>query len=381
MVRLAARLALLAVLVNGCVSGEDLPSGRIIERVVCSGNERQSYALYLPPAYSPERAWPILYCLDPAARGRLAVERFARAAADAGWIVAGSNVSRNGAVEASREAIEWLVRDTHDRFRIDDSRVFAAGFSGGARLALAWATGGGIAGVIASGAAFGTTTGVEKAKFRVFATAGVDDFNYDEVYAMCLELSRRGVPQRFVEFPGAHDWLPEPLAAGALEFLSGSVAAGPPPPASVIQTKAAQRYASVMAQIGGGEDARDIVRSLRTDAQLPEDGSARRAARRALAATFIDCVDRASDLLAAKKYADAATQLNVAVAAQPENPEAQYALAVAEAGAGRAKQAVSALERAIATGFRERERIERQPAFDRVRNSPTFVKAIAALSK
>src|SRR5512135_3391668 len=101
MSRLAARLALFTVLASNCVPGEDLPRGQVLERVVCSGNEHQSYALYLPPAYSQERQWPILYCLDPAARGRVAVERFARAAGQAGWIVAGSNVSRNGAVEVS----------------------------------------------------------------------------------------------------------------------------------------------------------------------------------------------------------------------------------------------------------------------------------------
>jgi predicted esterase len=379
MLRGAAKLALWAALGSVCVHGAELPRGQILERVVAAGNERQSYALYLPPAYSPERGWPILYCLDPAARGRIAVEVFARAAGNAGWIVAGSNVSRNGSVEASREAIEWLVRDTHERLRIDDSRVFAAGFSGGARLALGWATGGGIAGVIASGAAFGTATGIEKARFRIFATAGVDDFNYDEVYAMCVELSRRGVPQRFVEWPGGHDWIPEPLAGDALEFLSGNGPAKPPPPVTMIQASAAKLYASTLAQIRNGGDALGTVRSLRTDAKLSKDSSARRAARRALAATRIDAAEQAADLLGARKYADAVPHMELAVAADPENAEAYYVLAVAEAGAGQAKQAVAALEKAIARGFRDRARIDRQPAFDGARNSPAFTKAVGAI--
>jgi predicted esterase len=377
--RVAARLALLAALGSGIAPGEDLPRGQVIERVVCSDNARQSYALYLPRDYTSKRSWPILYCLDPGARGGLAVERFARAAGQAGWIVAGSNVSRNGAVEASREAIQWLVRDTHARFQIDDSRVFAAGFSGGARLALAWATGGGIAGVVASGAGFGASTTLEKARFRVFATAGADDFNFDEVYEMCAELSRRGVPQRFVEAHGGHDWLPETLASQALEFISGTGPADPPPPVTVIQSNAAQRFAALMAQLRNSEDAREIVRSLQPDAKLREDGSARRAARRALTLAYVDAAEQASDLLAAGKYAQAVPRLELAIAADPENAETYYALAAAEARAGHAKQAVSALEKAIAHGFRDRDRIARQPAFEALRGSPAFVKAVGAI--
>jgi poly(3-hydroxybutyrate) depolymerase len=85
----------------------------------------------------------------------------------------------------------------HERFAIDDSRTYAAGFSGAARLALAWAGNGHIAGVIACGAGFSGPAIPKEVPFRIYATAGVDDFNYDEVYAMSRELSRRGVSQRF----------------------------------------------------------------------------------------------------------------------------------------------------------------------------------------
>jgi poly(3-hydroxybutyrate) depolymerase len=184
---------LLASVVSCCLPGQQLPRGRVVERVVCSGNERQSYALYLPAAYSREHLWPILYCLDAGARGRLPVERFSYAAEQTGFIIAGSNNSRNGSNEVAGEAIEWLVRDTHERFSLDDSRVYTAGFSGGARLALAWASNGRIAGVIACGAGFSGAMIPKEVPFHIFATAGIDDFNYDEVYGMSRELSRRGI--------------------------------------------------------------------------------------------------------------------------------------------------------------------------------------------
>ena len=62
------------------LAAQELPRGQVIERVAVGGDERQSYALFVPSNYSAERAWPILYCLDPGARGRVPVERFAEAA-------------------------------------------------------------------------------------------------------------------------------------------------------------------------------------------------------------------------------------------------------------------------------------------------------------
>ena len=58
-------LACLAALGTCAIAAEVLPKGQVVDRVVCSGEERQSYALYLPAQYAPERTWPILYCLDP----------------------------------------------------------------------------------------------------------------------------------------------------------------------------------------------------------------------------------------------------------------------------------------------------------------------------
>ena len=85
-------------------SAQKLPPGRLIEKVVSLDDATQSYALYLPSAYTPGKRWPILYCLDPLARGEVPVARFREAAERYGWIVAGSHNSRNGTVKASFDA-------------------------------------------------------------------------------------------------------------------------------------------------------------------------------------------------------------------------------------------------------------------------------------
>jgi predicted esterase len=373
------RLLFLAPLAICSLRGDEFPKGRVVERVVCAGNERQSYALYLPPSYSPEHASPILYCLDPGARGRVPVERFAKAAGLAGWIVAGSNNSRNGPMEVSREAVQWLVRDTHERFAIDDSRMYAAGFSGGARVALAWAANGRIAGVVACGAGLPAKMPKE-ILFRIYGTAGVDDFNFDEVYAMSRDLNRRGVQQRFAEFPGGHDWLPENLTGSAIDFLSGRLAAEPPAPPSADQKKTAERYTHLMEEVQRSDDnnREAIVQKLRRESALGEDSVERRVARRVLFGIFVHNIEGGRELLAGKKYLEAAKALELAVLVRPDNAEAWYSLAASRAGIHDKRRALDALERAVANGFRDRDRVEQDPVFAALRNDARYAAIFAA---
>ena len=53
-----------------------------------------SYALYLPANYSPEKRWPLVLVFDPFARGEVSVKLFHEAAEKYGFIVVGSNNSR-----------------------------------------------------------------------------------------------------------------------------------------------------------------------------------------------------------------------------------------------------------------------------------------------
>jgi hypothetical protein len=200
-----------------------LQKGQVLERVEVRDHPGQTYALYVPASYTADRAWPVLYCLDPGARGRVPVERFAAAAGKAGVIVAGSNNSRNGPLPPAQEAINLMLMDTHERLNIDDTRLYAAGLSGGARLALGWGMGGHLAGVIASSAGFPNVTAPKQVPFRAFFTAGCDDFNHDELYRVSRELAAHKIPHRYVEFEGGHEWLPASLTEEALAYMAGKV--------------------------------------------------------------------------------------------------------------------------------------------------------------
>src|SRR5437763_12937756 len=113
----------------------DVPVGQVVDDVPCVEDPAQSYALFLPKAYTPDRAWPVIFAFDPGGRGRTPVERYQAAAEQYGFIVAGSNNSRNGSGEIGR-AVNAMSVDVQDRLHIDPRRIYLAGMSGGARVAL-----------------------------------------------------------------------------------------------------------------------------------------------------------------------------------------------------------------------------------------------------
>jgi len=201
---------------------EPVPKGQIVEKVTCANDPEQTYALYVPSSYTRDRRWPILYALDPGARGKIGVEHFKEAAEKYGWIVAGSNNSRNGPIQQSAVAWNAMWTDTHQRFAIDDRRVYAAGFSGGARAAITIATAcvDCVAGVIAGGAGFPVGVAPSSStRFIFYGTIGVDDFNFLELKNLDDALTKAEVTHQIEAFVGRHEWAPAAVTVHAFEWM------------------------------------------------------------------------------------------------------------------------------------------------------------------
>jgi dienelactone hydrolase len=207
---------------SNAIAADEFAKGTIIESVTCKQDAGQSYALYLPSYYSPEKRWPIVYGFDPVARGRLPVELFQEAAEKYGYILVGSNNSRNGPNTNLTTILRTIWEDTHTRFQIDERRVYAAGMSGGARVALSFAhlSQGQVAGVIACSAGFPPNI-VPSASlsFIIYGTAGTDDFNEPELFQLDLTLESLGIPHRIEMFEGGHGWPPHVFGMRAIEWL------------------------------------------------------------------------------------------------------------------------------------------------------------------
>jgi len=205
------------------VEAQELPTGKIIEKIECRADPSLSYALYLPSSYDRNKKWPVLFAFDPGARGLTPVEHFKDAAETYGYIVAGSNNSRNGPWAPSAKAILGMWNDVVGRFAIDERRIYATGFSGGARIAnrLGYSLKGQIAGVVACGAGLPTemTESPQPPPFVLFGTAGVEDFNFVEMKQLDRALDGFGAAHRFEFFEGGHAWAPSELCTRAIEWM------------------------------------------------------------------------------------------------------------------------------------------------------------------
>ena len=205
-----------AALAGALASGESLPLGQIIDDVQCAADASQHYSLYLPSNFTPTRRWPVILAYDAGGRGRRAVERYKDAAEKYGYILAGSNNSRNGPWEISLNAAKAMTGDVDKRFPVDPKRVYTAGMSGGARVAMKLAMDSNIiAGVFASSAGFPDDFR-ESVRFPIFGSAGTDDFNHQEMRALDRDLKS---PHRVEVFDGGHTWLPVELAADGVEWM------------------------------------------------------------------------------------------------------------------------------------------------------------------
>ena len=85
-----ALLAALSILVSGApVFAQSKLVGSLLEKVSCEADATQTYALYIPSNYAPEKKWPAIFCFDASGRGKIPVERLQAAAEKYGYIVAG----------------------------------------------------------------------------------------------------------------------------------------------------------------------------------------------------------------------------------------------------------------------------------------------------
>jgi predicted esterase len=216
-------LFLLAPPSAGAPEAKAFPPGEIVPRVVCEADPERSYALYLPTAYSPERTWPLLYLYDPRKRGAVAAERFREAAEAYGWILAASNdTASDDPTAPNASAVNAMWADTHRRFSVDPRRVYASGFSGGARLAilLALQREGEVAGVFAAGGGFPDSASPRSGmRFIFFGAVGSLDFNYGEMRRLDRALAKVGAVHRLAVFDGPHSWCPAPTCRAGIEWL------------------------------------------------------------------------------------------------------------------------------------------------------------------
>jgi dienelactone hydrolase len=441
---------------------QELAVGKVIEKVPCLKDATQSYALYLPTNYTTAKRFPVIYAFDPGARGAVPVERFREAAEKYGYIVIGSNNSRNGPGVPLSAIVGALLDDTQARLAIDDRRIYVTGFSGGARVAgmVAFASKGQIAGVIACGAGFPSEAKPARdLPFAFYGIAGSEDFNLIEVRQLVRTLDSLGATTHLAVFEGEHAWPPATFCTEAVEWMElqamkagrrdrndkligellakqadrlradeaaqkmfdaylkadalakdfqglnniSEFAAKAERSKSSKEVKEGFRQEKNEEQLqqyqqrtfyalregarqNEGRDAamgelRVFLYGLRRQAEATTPSVERSVARRSLAGFWVSLMEEAAQYRFNKRYGETAATLAVAAEIRPDNPQVFFNLARAQALAGKKREAVEALKKAVEKGFANTEELKNNPDLETIRGEKAYKQLIEMLPK
>lgn len=203
------------------VQKENFAPGQLIDKVICKHDTSQSYALYLPSGYSPDKTYPVVFAFDPQGTGKLPVSNYKELAEKYKFILAGSNNSKNGTSwEDIQKIATTFFADVQVRCSVNAQRIYLLGFSGGARIANGITmSNGSITGAICCGAAApANATPNPRSNYFFMAIAGNADFNYTEIRKYDkVELAGHPVKHALLVFDGKHEW--PPLATMDEAFL------------------------------------------------------------------------------------------------------------------------------------------------------------------
>jgi poly(3-hydroxybutyrate) depolymerase len=251
------------------VRGQELKPGEIHASVSVQEDPAYSYALYLPSNYTPQKSWPILLAFDPSGHGLFPVKLFQKGAEKYGFIVVGSNNSRNFIDPSNAIRLTW--HDVIHRFAIDPKRFYTTGLSGGARVAssIAIACKTCVAGVIACAA--GLPSGIKTLPETTewFLATGTTDFNFPEMLDLHVNLDRHRLVNRLEIFDGPHGWMPAEMAEDALAWmqLRAMIKGNMPMDKDFVAQQFQKRTAAAQAFLNQG----DVLSAWRADKTIVSD--------------------------------------------------------------------------------------------------------------
>ncbi len=175
-----------------------------IERTdTCIANSHHTYQLYIPTSFSKNITQSFVLLLDSHGDGKFAMNNFKEAADKYGVGLIASNRIKNNDPTFLKE-IDELVQEVKDKYA-KDAKIYLAGFSGGARMALVYVVNKPVDGVIACGALAGPDQ-LHAISCPVIGVVGMDDFNFMEAAQYLLYPDKKPGNTRLVFTNDSHAW-------------------------------------------------------------------------------------------------------------------------------------------------------------------------------
>ena len=197
---------------------ESFIPGKVYSSIACLKAPDTHYNLYLPSSYDPAKKWPLLFIFSP--MGNADFYQNQETAEKIGWILVGSVECRNGPMEPIIKHQDALMEEVKARFSVHPHRLYAAGISGGARMAFRMLYVHEMDGIIpvAGGEWGGLRRPVPWA--IIYGISGKTDFNNEEMRQLSLDLPGTYVKEFVFEvFEGGHGRAPTELMTKAMIYL------------------------------------------------------------------------------------------------------------------------------------------------------------------
>jgi hypothetical protein len=146
--------------------------------VTCQSEKQHSYALYIPSHDSTCSSLPLLIVLDPHGSGSSVINRFKPLSEKFKIIIAASNLIKNNYPDFNQSILN-LVQDVKNKYGAGNT-LYISGFSGGARMAIAYAQSNKTDGIMACGA-LAQKDELIKCNTTIYSIMGMSDFNFPEI--------------------------------------------------------------------------------------------------------------------------------------------------------------------------------------------------------
>jgi dienelactone hydrolase len=233
-----------AVITNALAQFEP---GKTSAEIKVSGAAKWSYFVYVPKSYTPDRKWPVMFIMSPGGGNPEMLMRYIDGAEMNNWILVGSVQARNEFNQFD-EAIKAMVADVCKKMPVDLKRMYASGFSGGARMSF-WLSeemkSKSFAGVLACGA--GGQPDKMSPKTVVFGLCGSNCFNRWDMACTLKQVKNDMSRLRF--FPGNHVWAEAVYITYATTWLNACYLKGAPTSNSALVAEKKQMIAKIQTEI------------------------------------------------------------------------------------------------------------------------------------
>ena len=188
-----------------------IAKGGVTDSLPIPGEPDETYALYAPRDYTPEKEWPIIFTFDPLGRGNKTASLFRLGAENQNYIIASSNIDLKAKpIDSIIKVATAMMNGVLQALPIDPGQVYTAGMGEGAQVSSALAhIYKNMAGVMAIGNSFVNPAYIDKNNPYMFiGLAGKKDYMVYEMEDYLRFYDDMDFPTDVYYFDGKEDEWP-----------------------------------------------------------------------------------------------------------------------------------------------------------------------------